>query len=133
MFCKGFYCDEDVYNAFKSIKDKDIEINVIIAYSTTEEHVGQEETIKKYKNFFGKNITFKFLDKIVQESSNKLINSNNFLTIDDNSARYELSSPDIKSCLNDKIKKTEATACFNDTEGQVLKLNTAFDSTFSKI
>lgn len=133
LFCKDFYCDADVYSAFESIKNKNVQINVIVTFNDTDEQVGQKEAIDKYKKTFGANITFKFLNNIDQASSNKLLKSNNFLTIDDNSVRYELSAPDIESCKGDKIKDTEATACFNDTEGQVLKLNNAFDDTFSKI
>jgi len=169
LFCKEFYCDEDVFEAFKSAKEKNATIDVIIAFKNDDLNVGQEETINKYKKLFASSvtfkfledienkeanllsksnnfltidkykelfdssITFKFLDDIKNTDANLLSKSNNFLTIDENSVRYELSVPDIAACAEDKIKDTEATACFNDTEGQVLKLNEAFDSTFKQI
>lgn len=127
LFCKKFYLDDRIINALNELKNKNknIKVNVLIEQENSEETIGQEEVIKKFKEIFGEdNVKVKYLNK------NKQLKVNDFILIDEHDFRYELEEPKLfDACKDDVILNTRASACFNahkNVPNRAIKLKEVF-------
>ncbi len=102
MFCKDFYGDQDIYEAFTELNDN-IEVKALVEIEDTNVQSGQQDIIERYKQH--NNIEINFLNE-----HNQL---NDYLLIDDHSFRYELERFDHKACAGKHLTNVEAVALIN--------------------
>ena len=109
IFCKKFYLNDRIVGTLNRLKWRGVKTNILIEQKNSDKIIGQEETIKKFKEILGKkNINVNYINK------NKKQKVDDFIVIDKHDFRYELDKPKLLDSHKEGIiLNKKASACFN--------------------
>lgn len=117
-FCEEFYLNPEIFNTFQDIKNKDINVKVLIYFEVTEEEeekIGQKKSLNEYSALLGDKFQYKYLKNSDHLRKEEQI-INNFIVVDGISFRYEKKEPSRAGCLSSERIYTKAIGSINDQE-----------------